>query len=249
VSIRGRRNLDGQVVIAVGLILVALYSIRTSIGLTDWLVLAAVIPSIILHEVAHGATALAFGDDTAKRAGRVTLNPIRHVDPVGTLVLPGLLALSGLGVFGYAKPVPVNPARMRHPRNHSLVVSLAGPAANLALAGAAALVLRFARPAHTASMIHLVSLGFGVGLLGVLDRTIFLVGFVNITLAAFNALPIPPLDGSAILERLLPPRALPQWRNLTRYAMLALLVLVLLDRGRVLGQILGPVERAYARAI
>jgi Zn-dependent protease len=247
VARRGRRRVDTQVLIAVGLILIALYSARSSIGATDLLVFAVVVPSIILHEVAHGAAAWAFGDDTALRAGRLTLNPFRHVDPVGTLVLPGLLALSGLGVFGYAKPVPINPSRMRRPRNHSLLVSLAGPATNLALALAAALVLRFARPASTAALVHLVTEGYGIGILGVGDRVLFLLGFVNITLAVFNALPIPPLDGSAVVARLLPARALPGWYTFTRWAMPVLIVLVLLDRGRLLGHVLGPVERAYAR--
>src|SRR6202034_2243083 len=104
-----------QALVAVGLILVAVWALRHSVGLDSLLVLVVVIPSIMLHEVAHGAVAYAFGDDTAKRAGRLTLNPIRHVDPVGTLILPGIMALSGLGVFGWAKPVPVNPAHMRHP--------------------------------------------------------------------------------------------------------------------------------------
>src|ERR671914_1114778 len=95
---------------------------------------AVLVPSSILHEVSHGVVALAFGDDTAKRAGRLTLNPLPHVDPFGTVLLPLLLSLTSLGVIGYAKPVPVNPGRLRKPRQHSLYVSLAGPAVNVVLA-------------------------------------------------------------------------------------------------------------------
>src|SRR5713101_9213742 len=123
-----KRLSEPGALVAIGLILVALYSVRHSLTSTTLLVFAVVVPSIILHEVAHGAAALVFGDDTARRAGRLTLNPIRHVDPLGTVVLPAVLALAGLGAFGYAKPVPVNPSRMRHPRNHAVLVSLAGPA-------------------------------------------------------------------------------------------------------------------------
>ena len=102
----------------------------------------ALVPSVILHEVSHGAMALAFGDDTAKRAGRLTLNPVRHVDPFGTIILPILLTLSGVGTFGYAKPVPVNVSRLRHPRNQGVVVSLVGPGVNIVLALAFGLAYR-----------------------------------------------------------------------------------------------------------
>ncbi len=92
------------------------------------------VPSIILHELSHGVVALALGDDTAKRAGRLTLNPVKHVDPVGTLLVPAILSLSGLGAYGWAKPVPVSTNRLRSPRNHTVVVSLVGPLTNFALA-------------------------------------------------------------------------------------------------------------------
>src|ERR1700732_5203445 len=105
----------------------------------------ALIAAIILHEISHGVVALWFGDDTAKRAGRLTLNPIKHIDPFGTLILPALLSLSGVGAFGYAKPVPVNIGRLRHPRNESLIVSLAGPATNVLLALVSVVWLRYVR--------------------------------------------------------------------------------------------------------
>ena len=112
----------------------------------DWgfvaTVLAVLVPSVILHEVSHGVVANHFGDDTAKRAGRLTLNPLAHIDPFGTVILPIILSLSGFGAFGYAKPVPVTVSRLRNPRQHSLYVSLVGPAVNIALALAAAVALR-----------------------------------------------------------------------------------------------------------
>jgi len=178
---------------------------------TTLILFAVLIPSVMLHEISHGAVALAFGDDTAKRAGRLTLNPIAHVDPFGTLILPLLLALTGAGMFGWAKPVPVNPAQLRNPRQQALLVSLAGPATNIALAILAAGVLR----------AHLVHTNLAV-------RIVFDAGFVNVVLAAFNLLPIPPLDGSAVIERFLPPSWAPQWYRFRQYSFGLLLLLVLL---------------------
>jgi Zn-dependent protease len=231
---------DPSALIALGLILVALVALRHTVSSTSWLLFAVAIPSIVLHEISHGATAFAFGDDTARRAGRLSLNPARHVDPVGTLVLPAVLALSGVGVFGYAKPVPVNPSRMRNPRDHGLLVSLAGPACNLLLASAAVVVLREAL--HPSPYVD-----FGAWPLG--ERIVFLFGFVNVTLAVFNALPVPPLDGSAVVARLLPARVLPRWYSMTRYAMPALLVVLLIDSGRLLSHVFDPALQAYSRLV
>jgi Zn-dependent protease len=240
---------DPQALIAVGLILLAVYGLRHTISSTTLLVLVVIIPSIILHEISHGVVALWCGDDTAKRAGRLTLNPIRHIDPLGTLVLPVLLALSGLGAFGYAKPVPVNPARMRHPRNNAVLVSLAGPATNLILAGLSIVILRNLEPAGTARALYLAFeyIGApGLSTFGVFVQFLYLLGLLNVLLAVFNALPIPPLDGSILVERLLPASALPTWWQIRRYAMIVLLVLVLLDPGQILGRIFLPAERAWA---
>jgi Zn-dependent protease len=244
-----RRLAHPQTLVVIGLVAIALYAIRHTLSSTTLIVFAVAVPSIILHELAHGVTALGFGDDTAKRAGRLTLNPLRHIDPIGTLVLPGVLALAGLGAFGYAKPVPVNPGRMRSPRNSALVVSLAGPATNLALAGLSVVLLRAARPPGTAQAVNFVVSTFGVGALAPADRVLYLLGFVNVTLAVFNALPIPPLDGSAVVGRLLPRSALPAWYSLQQYAMPILLVLVLLDPGNFLAHVFEPAERAWAHLL
>lgn len=174
-------------------------------------------PSIILHEVSHGFAALHFGDDTAKRRGRLTLNPVAHVDPVGTLLLPAILALSGFGVIGYAKPVPVNVRRLRKPRDHAVLVALAGPATNLLLAAAAALVLRATGGLEPLREGETWTFAAVVGVLGL----------VNLLLGFFNLLPIPPLDGSAVLERFLPRSWLPTWYRIRIYSMFVLLALVL----------------------
>ena len=175
---------------------------------------AVLIPSVILHEISHGWVALMFGDDTAKRAGRLTLNPIAHIDPFGTIILPAILLLSGAGAFGYAKPVPVNPRNLRNPRNQSLVVSLAGPLVNIVLSLSAAFGLR------------------AIGIFGddLLHRVVFAVGYINVILAAFNLIPLPPLDGSAVVERLLPEAWWPQYLRFRQYSFGLLLIVVFLWR-------------------
>jgi len=234
------------VLVAVGLIALAAYGLAHSVSLTTILVFVVVVPSIILHEISHGVVALACGDDTAKRAGRLTLNPLAHVDPIGTVVMPAVLALSGLGAFGYAKPVPINPRRMRHPRNDSLLVSLAGPACNLVLAGVSIVLLR---ADGRAPLVH-EALQFGyIGALSAGLQVLFLLGFLNVSLAVFNLLPLPPLDGSAVIERLLPASAWPTWLKVRTYAMPALLILVLLNPHHFLNHIFDPAQRAWARVL
>jgi Zn-dependent protease len=202
------------------------------------LLLAVVVPSIILHEISHGVVALWFGDDTAKRAGRLTLNPISHVDPFGTVILPILLTLGGFGAFGYAKPVPVNLSKLRHPRNDGLLVSLAGPAVNLSLAAASVIWLRWVRPPAVLSTTS--------GPLG--DRIVLLLGYVNVLLAVFNLLPVPPLDGSALVERALPRSWWPGWLKVRQYSMPALLVFVLLRPG-ALARVFTPAVNLWLRVL
>jgi Zn-dependent protease len=162
----------------------------------------AAILAITLHEAAHGYAARALGDDTAARLGRISLNPIRHVDPVGTLLVPGLMVLGQVltmgqvqGVFGWAKPVPVDIRRLRNPRWGMVLVAAAGPGVNAALALVAALL------AHAVIA--------GAGMLGA-EATAFLLRFValsilaNLVLGLFNLLPLPPLDGGRIMVGLLP---------------------------------------------
>ena len=197
------------------------------------LLFGVLIPSVILHEISHGALALVFGDDTAKKAGRLTLNPIPHIDPLGTIILPALLAFSGLGAFGWAKPVPVRPSRLRSPRNHGLLVSLVGPAVNIVLALAAAVILRFFRPEGTAFLVQAQLQGIELGSQApsAFDQVVFIVGLVNVILAAFNLIPLPPLDGSAIIERVMPRRWFAGWLRMRNYSMGVLLIVVLVFGG------------------
>lgn len=209
----------------------------------DWgrvaLLVAAIVPSVILHEVSHGWVANLLGDDTAKRAGRLTLNPLRHVDPFGTVILPLILSFSGVGAFGYAKPVPVNPRRLRNPRQHSLYVSLAGPATNVVLALLAALLLR--------SQWDVRAYGF-VDAMPLAAQVLFWLGFMNVILAVFNLLPIPPLDGSALVERVLPRRWWPTWLKFRQWGFGILLLLVFVVPG-ALDRVFEPALRRWAELL
>jgi Zn-dependent protease len=222
---------------AVVVVLVVLAVSRQVITAQTFLLLGVAIPSIILHEVSHGVAALWFGDDTAKRAGRITLNPLPHIDIFGTLILPAILALSGLGVFGYAKPVPINPNRMRHPQDDAVVVSLVGPATNLALALLSALWLRQVNPSQ---------LAFDSGPWAM--RIPLALGFVNVVLGVFNLLPVPPLDGSAVVGRFLPQQWQHGWSQVRRYGMVVLIVVVLLVPG-LLSRVFTPAENLWLRLV
>jgi Zn-dependent protease len=218
----------------------------------ELLFFVALIPTIILHEVSHGVVAYWFGDDTAKRAGRLTLNPIKHIDPIGTVLLPILLIVTTGSAFGWAKPVPVNVGKLRHPRNEAVVVGLAGPATNVILALIAGFLFRFVgynTVNHLPNPGNIASWPLG-------DEFLFLFGIVNVIIAVFNLIPIPPLDGSAVVERFLPERVLPQYYQLRMLSIFLVIFLVLfdptaLDRlfnwgtswwGRIIG--IGPVQFA-----
>jgi Zn-dependent protease len=231
------------ILLLIGVVVVVVAVQRHVVSTQTLLLIAVVVPSIILHEVSHGVVALWFGDDTAKKAGRLTLNPLPHIDPFGTLILPSVLALAGAGVFGYAKPVPVNVSRLRHPRNESLLVSLAGPLTNVILALATVAWLRFAVPPSTLSTV--IS---DPGAAPVVDRAVFFLGYVNVILATFNLLPLPPLDGSAIIERMLPRAWWPGWLKLRQFAMPVLLLVLLLLPGR-LDRVFTPALRLWGRLL
>jgi Zn-dependent protease len=183
-------------------------------GIATWLVPLAA--AIILHEVSHGWVANAFGDPTAKRLGRLSLNPVRHVDPVGTIGLPMLLAVSGAPVFGWAKPVPVVAKRMRNPRVHMMLVALAGPAMNFLLALVAAVLLamsaRSLSPESAAAVFIVDNL-----------RNFLLI---NIFLGVFNLLPVPPFDGGHVVEGLLPRRLARPYAGLARFSFPILILLL-----------------------
>jgi len=193
----------------------------------------AVVAAIILHEISHGVVAWWFGDDTARRAGRLTLNPVPHIDPFGSIIMPALGALSGIPVFGWAKPVPVNPNQMRNPRRDMLIVSLAGPVTNLALMVVGAIVAR--------ALYHPELGVFLITQLPLVVQIALSFAVVNMFLGIFNLLPIPPLDGSALLERVLPRDWLPGWQQFRPYGLFILLFLVV--SGRVPGHLFDPALR------
>jgi Zn-dependent protease len=182
----------------------------------------ALVCAIVFHEVAHGWVANMLGDPTAKERKRLSLNPLRHVDIFGTLILPGLLALSGAPVFGWAKPVPVNKWRLRNPRFGMMAVAAAGPGTNLLLAALAAILIGvFGR------------LGDVLALLGVTSAEPSLLGaslgfflLINVFLATFNLLPIPPFDGSHIVEGLLPQRAARAYERMRPYGFVFFFALI-----------------------
>ena len=176
------------------------------------IVIPCIVIAIVFHEVAHGWAALALGDPTAKEQRRLTLNPIRHVDPVGTVVVPGFLALAGAPVFGWAKPVPVNAARLDHPRAGMMAVAAAGPATNfvLALIGAAALGITSAAGWASAPV----------------TQALFSFILINLFIGIFNLLPIPPFDGSHIVEGALPRRWAVAYEKLRPYGMLLFFALI-----------------------
>ena len=188
--------------------------------LTALALIPALVFAIVFHEVSHGWTALALGDPTAKERRRLSLNPIRHVDPIGTLVVPGALALVGAPVFGWAKPVPVNKWRLNNPRFGMMAVAAAGPGSNLLLAGIGAILLGLL--ARGLSAPPEGALGFAV-----MSLNYFIL--INIFLALFNLLPLPPFDGSHIVEGLLPAPAAEVYNKLRPFGfpLVFLLLLVL----------------------
>jgi Zn-dependent protease len=219
------------VVVAVAIVVLLLRTHRISrFEIIYFLVL---VPSIILHEISHGVVALAFGDDTAKRAGRLTLNPLKHVDPVGTLLVPAVLSLSGLGAYGWAKPVPVSTNRLRSPRNHTVVVSLVGPLTNFAIAAILGVVLVVTSPPGVLQQVHFYwSIGGGAYPPSLLGQILFIGGIANLVLGVFNLIPCPPLDGASVLERFIPARTLPEYYRLQPFLMFLPFILILLFRNQ-----------------
>lgn len=242
-SARAQLQLPNVIIAAavVGIIVVVLILgvQRHYIGVTTVIILGVFIPSVVLHEVSHGVVALWCGDDTAKRAGRLTLNPLRHIDPIGSIVVPLLLVLSGGPAFGWAKPVPVNIGQLRHPRDQAVLVSLAGPATNIVLAAIAGGVFHFVGPQFFFEPNGIFSAPFSV-----VSEILYYFGIINVILAVFNLIPIPPLDGSALLERLLPASVLPQYYRM-RFAFIIIVLLLVFADQNALSQILGHFETWY----
>ena len=184
-----------------------------------------VVFAITLHEAAHGYVAKHFGDTTAYMLGRVSLNPLRHIDPIGTVLIPLLTLFLGGILFGWAKPVPVNFNYLRNPKKDMLWVALAGPGANLAMALGWAVVLKLA------NMMPDSAFSLPMALMGMAGINI------NVVLMVLNLLPLPPLDGGRIAVSLLPNRLAYTYAKLEPYGMILLVVLLF---SGVLGAIIGP---------
>ena len=181
------------------------------------IIFAVLLFSLTVHEMAHALTADWFGDPTARRLGRISLNPAVHIDPVGTIMLPLLGLVAGGFVFGWAKPVPVNPANLKNHRQDFLVIAAAGPASNILMAVAAS------------QLLGLVPGGLGAseGIPGALATFGFAMVQLNLLLAVFNMLPIPPLDGGNVLAGILPESVAASYDRLVRpYGFVILIVLM-----------------------
>lgn len=187
--------------------------------------------ALSVHESAHGWVAERLGDPTARWLGRITLNPIKHVDLMGTIIFPLMLAVLGAPVIGWAKPVPFVSRNLRNQRRDPALVALAGPVSNVALAVAATLVLLGVKglmPDFRPLLFAMISVGAqgAPGVAAPLIYLLFSLAWINLVLAVFNLIPIPPLDGSHVVGALLPPALHWQWVQLQRWGMLLLFVLL-----------------------
>lgn len=210
-------------------------------NVATWLI--PLVVAIVFHEVSHGWVANMLGDPTARERGRLTFNPVKHVDPVGTVILPMVLAVSGVPIFGWAKPVPVVAHRLRNPRWHMILVALAGPGMNFLLALVAALLI--------AALVSLAPTGAGWAFAA---QNLLNFMAINIFLAIFNLLPVPPFDGGHVVEGLLPRSLAMHYRKLGRYSLLLLIVLLLVipqffPGANVVEKIVGPPTYWIIRAL
>jgi Zn-dependent protease len=214
---------------------------ETVFTIATWLV--PLVIAIVFHEVAHGLVARRLGDPTAERMGRLTLNPLKHTDPIGTIALPLVLALAKAPIFGWAKPVPVDYRQLRNPRRDMVLVALAGPGMNLLLATLATIIL---------AVVVTTAGGepTGASLFVAQNAINFLL--INLFLAIFNLIPLPPFDGGHVVEGFLPRRSVPAWRRLGRFALPILIVLLLVlplisPELNVVGRIISPIVTAVAQ--
>ncbi|QVL46531.1 MAG: site-2 protease family protein [Methylophilaceae bacterium] len=192
-----------------------------------------IIFAITVHEAAHGYVAKYFGDLTAEKMGRITLNPIKHIDMIGTIILPALTLMLGGILFGWAKPVPVNFANLNNPKKDMLWVAAAGPASNFIMAIVWVLVLKYANSAPESAAFFLLEMS-KVGIM------------INLVLMVLNLLPLPPLDGGRIAVSLLPMNIAVKFSQLERYGFVILIVLLFTG---ILGKIISPIIGFFGQLI
>ena len=203
--------------------------------------LFALLFAITIHEAAHAWAAMKKGDPTAAAMGRVSLNPLVHIDPIGTVLLPLLLSIAGAPVFGWAKPVMVNPRNLRHPRQDNLWISFAGPAANMTAAAVSLvliLVVKAVQPGTIGFLARFLGrdqqVHAGIYPLEGLALVLFFFILINTYLAVFNLIPVPPLDGSGVLSGLLSDKAAAAYDNLRPYGIFIVIGLISLGLLRVI---------------
>ena len=190
--------------------------------------------AITVHEFFHALAADKLGDPTPRSFGRLTLNPIAHADPLGTIILPLMSSLTGIPTIGWAKPVPIDPFNFRHPKRDEIIVSLAGPLSNLSLAVVSSLLIRL------------------LTLPPLLGNIFFYLILINVSLCIFNLLPIPPLDGSKVFLNLLSPQSYAKWSQaFDHYGIFLLLIFVFLPIGntRLISFIMGPIVNFIFRLL
>jgi Zn-dependent protease len=198
--------------------------------------IAIVLLSLTVHEAAHAWSADRLGDSTARVLGRVSLNPLVHIDLVGTILLPLIAAVSNFPIIGWAKPVPVNTSRLAHPRRDFMIVAAAGPASNIALAMLGAVLVQLL----PSSSGFRPSDGLDI------SSVLFMAGSINIFLAVFNLIPIPPLDGGNVLAGLLPPSAAEVLDRLRPFGFILLYVMMFTG---ILGDLIVPPARFLLRLL
>ncbi|MCL2390699.1 MAG: site-2 protease family protein [Endomicrobia bacterium] len=206
--------------------------------MTIFIYIVVLVFSVIVHEVAHAYVANLRGDDTAKMAGRITLNPVPHTDLFGTIILPGVLLLMNTGIlFGWAKPVPINTYRLKNPKTDIPLVSAAGPLSNVLLAVVSGLGIRLIR------IFPDFQAGFGASI----ETFLYIMVLINIVLLVINLVPVPPLDGSKVITYFLPKELAVKYMNLNPYT--GFLILVVLLYSGILWRFVGPVINFFIKLI
>jgi Zn-dependent protease len=202
--------------------------------------------AITIHEAAHGWAAYKLGDPTAQIMGRITLNPVPHIDPIGTVLMPAILIIMGAPPFGWAKPVPVNPANLRNPKRDNMLISAAGPAANFLAAFISLTALIFLKKINPNIFFSRGGLQSGFHPIEGLAVILFYAVFLNVLLAVFNLIPIPPLDGSGIVTGFLSDEASQTYDKIRPFGFIIILGLIYLG---LLDIIIRPIYRILEKII